>query len=452
MIPAATSNTWDWSHSWTPIQANESYYFLEHKGLKSIVSTRLYCQKSAGEAIEWPFVAIKLNSTIYKCNIKFIEYAFDIVPESFHQTASDPQYLANLIDKKVDVINYNLLKFRFLCERHKINMNDEILVSTIKIIEKYRGEWIRSLIKNPEYVLHPLGSPLPLTVLTNGHVIIEFPKSVEAATAKIIHEAYDYDDSTPLVCLRPKDPKSWKREVKVYRALSSKGLLRSPGLGFVPTLHIDQTIAVQIRCLGDLLIGIDFMNNRQKMLAVVKIAKAVDCLHQLGIAHGDIKLENVLFDRAHVYLIDFGFSCFKRWKTVNSYFGTRGMEAPELIRDSIKYEATKTSGEIRDFTKFDSFSFGVLLWSMLYKERTPFESGEGEIDVDKYEGSIRAMEKLPKPSSGTIGHVMRGLMKLDPKKRWKMQKAVKMLNEIMLSNNPKRGFDGCHFLPPMTKK
>ncbi len=40
-----------------------------------------------------------------------------------------------------------------------------------------------------------------------------------------------------------------------------------------------------------------------------QIAQAVRYLHQLRIAHRDIKLENLLIDRAnHIKLIDFGFA------------------------------------------------------------------------------------------------------------------------------------------------
>jgi len=452
MISSANFKTCNWSNAWTSTEVKDGQYYLERKGLESIVSTRLDCQKSDDKNIEWPFIAIHLNHETYKCNIKSIESAFDIIPDDIRETIKDDPTLESLLEKKIEVITYKLLKLNFFCAENEIDVRNEVLVNTIKIIEKYREDWIRSLMQNPDTPFYPYGTPLSLVVLTNRQTVIEFSKKVEKATSKIIHEAYDYDSSKAFVCIRPKDPKSWKKELRVYRTLLSEGLLKSPDSGFVPTFHIDDKLALQIRCIGDMLLGVRIMDNQRKMHVALKIAQTLELLHRFDITHGDIKLENILFDEDRVYLIDFGLSHFEKLKKVSVYFGTRGMLPPELIRDAFNYGTTKVIGKFRDFSKFDSFSFGVLLWSMCYNVRSPFEKETDPFNFELYEAEIKKMEKLPKPSSGTIGHVMRGLMKFDPKKRWKIQKASEILSEIMRSKDLKRGFDGCDFLDPYKQK
>jgi len=42
-----------------------------------------------------------------------------------------------------------------------------------------------------------------------------------------------------------------------------------------------------------------------------ELVEALTCLHSLGVAHRDIKLENIMFDDKNLKLVDFGFACDK---------------------------------------------------------------------------------------------------------------------------------------------
>jgi len=87
-----------------------------------------------------------------------------------------------------------------------------------------------------------------------------------------------------------------------------------------------------------------------------QIIAAIECLHNLGLAHRDIKPQNIVFtEEFQVKLIDFGGA-----RQVNeggmmhtSFVGTRGYQAPELL---LKCAYSK---------RCDVFSFGVLLFVIL---------------------------------------------------------------------------------------
>uniref|UniRef100_A0A8D8W4R4 Testis-specific serine/threonine-protein kinase 3 n=1 Tax=Cacopsylla melanoneura TaxID=428564 RepID=A0A8D8W4R4_9HEMI len=105
------------------------------------------------------------------------------------------------------------------------------------------------------------------------------------------------------------------------------------------------------------------INESQAKIWIKQIASALDYLHEIGVAHRDIKCENILITRClTARLTDFGFSrFFKNAKELSSTFcGTTGYASPEIMKN-ISYNASKA----------DIWAFGVVLYRILSK-RYPF--------------------------------------------------------------------------------
>ena len=105
-----------------------------------------------------------------------------------------------------------------------------------------------------------------------------------------------------------------------------------------------------------------------------EMASAIHFMHTKGIAHRDLKLENVLLKKPepnqpgsrHVRIVDFGLSreCFTQEKGVHlfaGHAGTRPYMAPEIIQWSVDKDNAKKYNPMA----CDVWALGVCLYSML---------------------------------------------------------------------------------------
>ena len=78
-------------------------------------------------------------------------------------------------------------------------------------------------------------------------------------------------------------------------------------------------------------------------------------MHARGIAHRDLKLDNILLNVDKVKIIDFGFAAFcKEGEKLKIFCGTPSYMAPELVRKA-EYDGRQV----------DMWALGVLLFVML---------------------------------------------------------------------------------------
>ncbi|EIW75620.1 Pkinase-domain-containing protein [Coniophora puteana RWD-64-598 SS2] len=135
-----------------------------------------------------------------------------------------------------------------------------------------------------------------------------------------------------------------------------------------------------------------------------QLCLAVAYLHDKGIVHRDLKLENVLLDeRCRVKLGDFGFTReYERGAFMETFCGTTGYAAPEMLQGK-KYLGPEV----------DIWSMGVILYTLL-TGTLPFDDDDEAIMRDKViEGKFEDPEWL----SDDARELIRNVLEKDPSKR-----------------------------------
>lgn len=135
-----------------------------------------------------------------------------------------------------------------------------------------------------------------------------------------------------------------------------------------------------------------------------QIVLAVCHLHKHGIAHRDIKDENVIVDEnCIIKIIDFGSAGYTKLGPFDVFVGTIDYASPEVLR-----------GEKYDGRPQDVWALGILLYTMLYKEN-PFynvdEIMEGDLRIpytysDKCTNLIRRILVRDIASRPTVAEIM----------------------------------------------
>ncbi|EJT98846.1 Pkinase-domain-containing protein, partial [Dacryopinax primogenitus] len=108
--------------------------------------------------------------------------------------------------------------------------------------------------------------------------------------------------------------------------------------------------------LFDYLVEKGRLSERETRMLFGQLCLAVEYIHEKGVVHRDLKLENVLLDEyCHVKLGDFGFTReYEAGRLLDTFCGTTGYASPEMLLGN------KYSGR-----EVDIWSLGVILYSLL---------------------------------------------------------------------------------------
>lgn len=133
--------------------------------------------------------------------------------------------------------------------------------------------------------------------------------------------------------------------------------------------------------------------------------EAIHYVHEEGVYHRDLKLENLLFDRntLEIKLCDFGFAVHNTEGLVNRYVGTPGYIAPEL---QVVCSADPKV-DAKDLASADMFALGTLLFTMVFGHQ-PFKDTRRVkcqywklIDEGRWEQYWNTVEKYQKTKPST---------------------------------------------------
>lgn len=209
----------------------------------------------------------------------------------------------------------------------------------------------------------------------NGYNIVEFIDSGSfSAVAKVqdnISLQFFAAKIIPLNDMKSQDEMNMiYNEINILFSIDHPNIIKIYNWFNIKNNQNDEFIVIiEEYCINGNLVN--YMNNSGLNSEFVKkniefgLIKAIDYLHRNGIAHCDIKPDNVLIDENHsAKLCDFGFAKLINNSSDLTRWGTVGFNAPELYR----------SGMV-NFIKSDIWSIGITLYTISEHE-FPFQSYE----------------------------------------------------------------------------
>ncbi|WVW81818.1 hypothetical protein I302_103815 [Kwoniella bestiolae CBS 10118] len=300
--------------------------------------------------------------------------------------------------------------------------------------------------------------PIPLDESTTGGN--DEKENGQIAALKLMDRQLSLTDSRTRI--------SFLREVEVLRHISHPSIVSYLDSFTTPTHHV--LVLEQLKG-GELFDLISVEENRKRMMLPCppedgdgegfvrrifsELTRAVGWLHEVGVVHRDIKLENILFtinpftlpptstnsiplnllphSSPLIKLTDFGLSRFISTSSplLQTRCGSESFAAPEIIM-----------GKPYDGRETDSWAMGVVLYGLIVGE-LPFDRDDESTGV-KERGRKRMMRiakcefSFPHDlnCSNEVKNLINKLLVRDPKKRLKMNSHVIWDEEWMNENKP----------------
>eukprot|EP01156_Anaeramoeba_ignava_P023382 Anaeramoba_ignava/c21502_g1_i1.p1 GENE.c21502_g1_i1~~c21502_g1_i1.p1 ORF type:complete len:465 (-),score=129.03 c21502_g1_i1:128-1522(-) len=160
----------------------------------------------------------------------------------------------------------------------------------------------------------------------------------------------------------------------------------------------------------------------------IDIAEGMKYLHDKGVIHRDLKSGNILItNENHLKIIDFGLARYKAGETditgeMTINIGTPNWMAPEILRGESDYTP-----------KVDVYSYGLVLWEMVYRE-IPYKKLLLQVGMEEFKSKVgfdKPTLKLPKKYlPEEMNNLMARCWDHDPDKRPEFSEICETLKEI----------------------
>ncbi|KAJ3568319.1 hypothetical protein NPX13_g6459 [Xylaria arbuscula] len=169
--------------------------------------------------------------------------------------------------------------------------------------------------------------------------------------------------------------------------------------------------------LAGILSSSEEISSQMKFDLIKDIAAALDVIHEIGLIHGDLKLENILVfkrkDRWIAKLSDFGSGADLSKGAELVGRGTVGWRAPELRRH---YE----EGDFLDplfLDRLDAYAFGLVSWAIVCDYTTSPPGAEEEDVLNTAMSSVRSQEGITSEFTQSYAKLLGSCLCKNPRER-----------------------------------
>ncbi|KNC83053.1 CAMK/CAMKL protein kinase [Sphaeroforma arctica JP610] len=263
---------------------------------------------------------------------------------------------------------------------------------------------------------------------------------LEVGSTAVVTKAYDHLLQRKVALKRMKVDHTMHHEIREYRMGKAIGVHPN-----VATMYENVYTSADEACLvmecadgGNL---VDMLANRNKGLGIDgfkiiarQLAAGVSHMHKKGIAHRDIKSDNISLssDTCNFKLLDFGESQFASEYVDILKCGTLAYISPELISEIERYNSQyNTRGLDFDLLAADVWSLGITFYSICTAQ-IPFtcasvrDSGFRNYLRDDIMGSKRTWRSVDRYLQTLLIH----MCDPEPTTRWTMSEVVEYLDTL----------------------
>ncbi|CAH9108161.1 unnamed protein product [Cuscuta europaea] len=234
------------------------------------------------------------------------------------------------------------------------------------------------------------------------------PESGESFAVKSIDKRLIADDSVDRQCL--------VHEAKVMLLLSPNPYVLRIFDVFEDDDHLHLVLELcSSSDLFDRLSGRPVFSEAEALTVMVPLMEAIVHCHRLGVAHRDIKPDNVLFNEwGEMKLADFGSAeCFREGQLMSGVVGTPYYVAPEVLAG-------------RDYTeKVDVWSAGVILYIMLAGVPPFYGDSAEEIFEAVLRSNLRFPTRMFSSVSPAAKDLLRRMLCRDVSRRFSAEKVLR---------------------------
>jgi serine/threonine protein kinase len=296
--------------------------------------------------------------------VRLMDFAFSLSFES----KRDAVNISVPIDKKI------LKQSNMLSEDRgdSVQIMNRMSVARQKLLQSMAIRNAETFLRNPT-AIHTIDHVYVVIhenrLFTPG-CLLRGNKSLDKGCQGAIYASMNNVTRQRIVTKLINDDDDLQRELKIYRLVKFHNIIGIPRCFGVTANKELMLQFVDGKNLYAIMSDTELSSDGKVFLAL-RICDIIRSLHEAGVVHYDLKLENIMISQfGEVFVVDLGLALIAKetatWKqnTMQRYFSSKGTYNPPELRDL----TILSSSDIRaDLFKIDSWAIGVLLYEIFNK-------------------------------------------------------------------------------------